>query len=246
MHSRIERYVHEHLGICIHLPEGVKAPQLDLKNVGSYAGSSSIVDFWTWLKILVIYLETSQLGGLDHDREQKLLIEPVLTGAAKKWYHDHVIEVDEYSNWTFVSVIIGLYDHFIHDSAMQDARAKFNRATFTNGGGTVEGYQDLLQTLVCDMTRKPDDYTITRRFVMGLPPDMQGATFDDRLNVEVNTLEEFVESAKAFEVTECSKREYSQTNATPVVASLKDKPRSSDSRECGGLSNKPSRGRMFI
>ncbi|PBK86158.1 hypothetical protein ARMGADRAFT_1086903 [Armillaria gallica] len=58
------------------------------------------------------------------------------------------------------------------------------------------------------MTRKLDDYTITQRFVTGLPPDMRGAVFDNRLNVEVNMLEEFVESAKVFEVTECSKKEY--------------------------------------
>ncbi|KAK0211840.1 hypothetical protein IW262DRAFT_1467237 [Armillaria fumosa] len=121
MHDRIERYIDEHLHVHLHLPDGVKAPRLDTKNISSYTGSSSVSEFWTWLKSLVIYLETSQLGGLDRDRERKLLIEPVLTGAAKKWYHDHVIEVDEYANWTFISVIIGLYDRFIHDSAMQEA-----------------------------------------------------------------------------------------------------------------------------
>ncbi|KAK0499325.1 hypothetical protein EDD18DRAFT_1349506 [Armillaria luteobubalina] len=121
MHDWIERYVEEHLRVCLHLPDGVKAPRLDAKNVHPYTGSSLVADFWTWLKSLVVYLETSQLGGLDRDRERKLLIEPVLTGAAKKWYHDHVIEVDEYANWTFVSVIVGMYDRFIHDSAMQEA-----------------------------------------------------------------------------------------------------------------------------
>ncbi|KAK0494261.1 hypothetical protein EDD18DRAFT_1107289 [Armillaria luteobubalina] len=188
--------------VHLHLPKGVKAPRLDSKNIGPYFGSSSIADFWTWLKSLVIYLETSQLGGLDHDRERKLLIEPVLTGAAKKWYHDHVIEVDEYSNWSFILVVIGLSNQFIHDLAMQEARSKFDRATFAEGGGTAEGYCNLLQTLVHDMTRKPDDYTITHRFVTGVPQEMRGPVFDDRLNVEVNLLEEFVESAKAYKVTE--------------------------------------------
>ncbi|KAK0485571.1 hypothetical protein EDD18DRAFT_1111371 [Armillaria luteobubalina] len=198
MHDRIKRYVDEHLRVRLHLPDGVKAPRLDSKNVSPYAGGSSVAEFWTWLKSLVVYLETSQLGGLDRDCEQKLLVEPVLTGAAKKWYHDHVIEVDKYLNWMFVSIIIGLYNQFIHDSAMQEARTKFDSASFTDGGGTVEGYRDLLQTLVHDMTRKPDDYTITRQFVTGLPTDMRDAVFEDRLNVEVNTLDDFVESAKAY------------------------------------------------
>ncbi|KAK0223798.1 hypothetical protein IW262DRAFT_1458858 [Armillaria fumosa] len=250
MHHHIERYVDEHLRVCLHLPEGVKALRLDSKNVSPYAGSSSVAEFWTWLKSLVIYLEASQLGGLDRDRERKLLVEPVLTGAAKKWYHNHVIEVDEYSNWNFISVVIGLYDRFIHDSAMQEARSKFDRATFVDGGGTAEGYRDLLQTLVRDMTRKPDDYTITQRFVMGLPPDMRGAIFNDRLNVEVNTLEEFVESAKAFEVTKRSKKEYGHTsNAMHPIAkdTSKDKaPHPTDSKDHTGPSNRPLCGHMFI
>ncbi len=100
----------KHLRVRVHLPEGMKAPRLDSKNIPPYAGSSSVAEFWTWIKSLVVYLEASQLGGLDRDREQKLLIEPVLSGVTKKWYHDHVIEVNEYSNWTFVSVLIGLYN----------------------------------------------------------------------------------------------------------------------------------------
>ncbi len=81
---------------------------------------------------------------------------------AKKWYHDHIIEVNEYSNWTFISVIIGLYNQFIYNLAMQEARSKFDHSTFTDGGGTAEGYCDLLQTLIHDMTRKPDNYTVTQ------------------------------------------------------------------------------------
>ncbi len=126
MHNRIKQYIDEHLRVCVHLPKGVKVPRLDSKNITPYAGGSSITEFWTWLKSLVIYLKTSQLGGLDRDREWKLLIEPVLTGTAKKWYHDHVIDVNAYTNWTFVSVIIGLYGRFIHDSAMQETRLKFD------------------------------------------------------------------------------------------------------------------------
>lgn len=244
MHARIERYADEHPRVHVHLPDGVKAPRLDSKNVSPYTGSSSVAEFWTWFKSLVVYLETSQLGGLDRDRERKLLIEPVLAGAAKKWYHDHVIEVNEYSNWTFVSVIIGLYNRFIHDLAMQEARSKFDRASFSEGGGTAEGYCDLLQTLIRDMTRKPDDYTITRRFVTGLPHDMRGAVFDDRLNVEVNSLDEFVESAKAFKVTERSKKEYGHINTTALPS--KEKLRPTEGKDEAGPSNRPLRGCMFI
>ncbi len=125
---------------------------------------------------------------------------------------------------------------------MQEAQSKFDCAMFTEGGSTAEGYRDLLQTLIRDMTRKPDEYTVNRRFVTGLPQDMREAIFDDRLNVEVNTLDEFVESAKAFEVTERSKKEYGQFNPIHVTSS-RDKGKAVVSCEAP---TRPSRGHMFI
>ncbi len=88
---------------------------------------------------------------------------------------------------------------------MQKAQTKFDQATFSEGGSTAEGYCDLLQTLIQDMTQKPDDYTVTHKFVMGLPHNMREAVFEDWLNVEVNTLDKFIESAKAYEDTKRSK-----------------------------------------
>lgn len=117
---------------------------------------------WDWLKSFVIHLETQQLGGPDCDRERKLIIEPVLTGKAKKWYHDHVIEVDSTRVWTFTSVILALYDRFIHDSVMQEAQSKFEKAMFAEGGGTVEGFQDVWESYIRNMTIKPDKYMVTR------------------------------------------------------------------------------------
>ncbi len=83
------------------------------------------------------------------------------------------------------------------------------------------------------MTQKPDDYTITRQFVTGIPNDMQEAVFEDRLNVEINTLDEFVESAKAYEVTEHSKKEYSRihTSLIPLSGVSKEKQRSQPIRD---------------
>ncbi|KAK0479000.1 hypothetical protein EDD18DRAFT_1364444 [Armillaria luteobubalina] len=100
--------------------------------------------------------------------------------------------------------------------------------------------------LIRDMMRKPDDYTITCRFVTGLPTDMRDAMFEDRLNVEVNTLDEFVESAKAYKVTERSKKEYSQNThlAPPIKDKLSNRP--SNNKDHMTPLNRPICGRMFI
>ncbi|KAK0228071.1 hypothetical protein IW262DRAFT_1292966 [Armillaria fumosa] len=126
----------------------------------------------------------------------------------------------------------------------QEAQSKFDCALFADGGGMAEGYQDLLQTLIRDMTRKPDDYTITQQFMTGLPSNMRDTVFEDRLNVEVNTLEEFVESAKAFEVTERSKKEYSHNLFHQSI--IKDKSCHNEAKDQSGSPSRPLRGWMFI
>ncbi|PBL04563.1 hypothetical protein ARMGADRAFT_1022955 [Armillaria gallica] len=172
------------------------------RDVKPYDGDLSMEVLWDWLKSLVIHLETQQLGSPDHDQERKLIIEPVLTGKAKKWYHDHVIEVDSNKAWTFTSVILALYDRFIHDSVMQEAQSKFEKATFAEGGGTVEGFQDLLESYIRDMTMKPNDYTIRKLFMKRIPYAMRNAILEDHLSMELNTLDELVLSGKAWEDTE--------------------------------------------
>ncbi len=49
MYNCIEQYAREHLGVRLHLPEGVKPPKLDMKNITPYGGTSSVAEFWTFL-----------------------------------------------------------------------------------------------------------------------------------------------------------------------------------------------------
>ncbi len=137
IHDKIHRFIDEHLTVRIKLPDRVKPPQLDIKSVKPYDGDPSMEVLWDWLKSLVIHLKTQQLGSPDCDQEQKLIIEPVLTGKAKKWYHNHIIKVDSNKIWMFTLVILALYDRFIHDSMMQEARSKFKKATFAEGGAPL-------------------------------------------------------------------------------------------------------------
>ncbi|KAK0445057.1 uncharacterized protein EV420DRAFT_1484480 [Desarmillaria tabescens] len=97
-----------HYASCNLLLEGVKPPHLDIKSVKPYDGDLSMEVLWDWLKSLVVHLEAQQLGGPDRDWEQKLIIESVFRGKAKRWYHDHIIEVDGNHDWTFTTVILAL------------------------------------------------------------------------------------------------------------------------------------------
>ncbi len=127
-----------------------------------------------------------------------------------------MIEVDRSCDWTFTTVVLALYDQFIHDSVMQEARTKFKKATFVEGGGTVEGFQDLIKSYIHNMMLKPDDYMVQKLFMKQIPPAMRNTILEDHLRVELNMLDELVLSGKAWENTERSKKEYGARDTPPA------------------------------
>ncbi|KAG6805979.1 hypothetical protein H0H92_013171, partial [Tricholoma furcatifolium] len=82
---------------------------------------------------------------------------------------------------------------------MQDAREAFRNASFNTKEG-VQGYYDTLLEHAQNMVMYPEEITLREKFIEGLPADMLIALIrDGGLSPEVNTLEDFVSEAKAYE-----------------------------------------------
>ncbi|KAG6823853.1 hypothetical protein H0H92_008839 [Tricholoma furcatifolium] len=93
----------------------------------------------------------------------------------------------------------GLYDRFILPTTMQDAREAFCLAVYRTKDG-VQGYYDVLLEHAQNMIVYPDEMTIREKFLEGIPEDMLVSLIcDGGLAPEVNTIEEFVSEAKAYE-----------------------------------------------
>ncbi|GLB42650.1 hypothetical protein LshimejAT787_1200990 [Lyophyllum shimeji] len=215
MHDRLISMIHERLAVRMVLPDGAKPRRGEAKSVGSYSGSAKFADLEEWLTNLVVHLAVSQFGGTDRDAERVLITSEFLEGDARKWYNRHVVHVNrEHKHWTFEQVITGLYDRFIHSSTMQDARSAFFSTRYRAESG-VQGFLDALYDHRRNMAHPPDDYTMVDTFLSGLPQTMREQLFEDGLSPEVNTIDDFVAYAKAYEAaakTAAHYRHHGQAN----------------------------------
>ncbi|KAG6823015.1 hypothetical protein H0H92_011715, partial [Tricholoma furcatifolium] len=201
MHNRLLQIIDELLGTRLTVPEGTKPRRSDAsKTITPYAGSPTFGELENWLMSVCIHFAVAQYGGDGRDREKVLVMMDFLTGDAHKWYLHHVIHVRRRQvHWSFVDVIIGLYDRFVLPTTMQDAREAFRNASFTTKEG-VQGYYDTLLEHAQNMVMYPEEITLREKFIEGLPADMLIALIrDGGLSPEVNTLEDFVSEAKAYE-----------------------------------------------
>jgi hypothetical protein len=110
----------------------------------STVGGAKFSDLENWLANLVVLFKAEQYGGEDRDREHVLHVPQFIDGEAKKWSNQHVLHVRRTQlTWSFEEVIIGLYDRFIHASTMQDTRAAFFTACYSEEKG-IQGFYDIL------------------------------------------------------------------------------------------------------
>jgi len=64
-----ERLIHEHISVCLSIPDGMKLRQAEHSAVGKYDGSAKFGDLEKWLTDLVVVFEVSMYGGPDWDQE---------------------------------------------------------------------------------------------------------------------------------------------------------------------------------
>ncbi|KAG6808239.1 hypothetical protein H0H92_004939 [Tricholoma furcatifolium] len=180
MHNCLLQIIDELLGTHLTVPEGTKPCRSDAsKTITPYAGSLTFGELENWLMSVCIHFAVAQYGGDGRDRENVLVMMDFLTGDAHKWYLHHVIHVHRRQvHWSFVDVIIGLYDRFVLPMTMQDAREAFRNTSFNTKEGVQEYYDTLLEHAQ-NMVMYPEE--------------------DRGLSPEVNTLEDFVSEVKAYE-----------------------------------------------
>jgi hypothetical protein len=199
MEQRLSQLIHEALSVKLTYPDGFKFSQ-KLEAGNKYTGSAKFADLEDWLSDLVYRMATRQLGGPDLDRFRVLIVSEHLGGEAHTWYHRHVTSTNRTKlDWTFESIILALYNRFVHATTMQDAREGFRRAKYSASRG-VQSYYDELIGYAKNMAAYPDDYSFIEVFLDGIPKEMRSELIKERgLSPEVHFMEDFVAFAVAFE-----------------------------------------------
>ena len=218
MHERLYELMRQHLMVRLTIPIGAKTRKTDSASVGKYVGGTKFSDLENWLANLVVMFEAEQYGGEDRDRERVLHVPQFLDGEAKKWFNRHVLHVRRFQTvWTFEEVIIGLYDRFIHPSTMQDARAAFFAARYSEDKG-IQGFFDVLVDHAQNMAVYPDAYQIVETFLRGIPSYIRERMIKDGLSPEINTIDDFVAEAKKHEAAKKTLDYYNKASQHPNPA----------------------------
>ena len=150
------------------------------------------------MKILQ-WMKICRMGGPSYEDMRVSHLGVALDGKALRWYNEHVDGVHAVRrNWTLLDVFMGLYSHFIHETAIQEATDKFHDARYKTNA--EEFYQDLCQ-LALRMVHPPDKYTFRSRLLLGFPPNIRKKVVERGINAEVSSTEAIVRAARMVEDT---------------------------------------------
>jgi hypothetical protein len=209
MKDRLTKIIDDAIGYELTFPDGYKPSfKADRGDPKKYDGSPKMTDLEDWLSAIVYRFALQRLGGdrPEIDRVRVMLLLDCLDGTAYKWMLRHVTHVNrKVEHWTFLDVIHGLYDRFVHPSSMQDARENLNKVEYSPKDG-IQGMYDNMQEHAGGMAVYPDDYTMLSIFLDRIPSYIMTELLNTRgLTPEVNTLSEFV--ANALDIEQRKKNE---------------------------------------
>ncbi|KAK1219918.1 hypothetical protein PQX77_017342 [Marasmius sp. AFHP31] len=93
----------------------------------------------------------------------------LLGDKALQWYDDEVASPHRTrTHWTFEDVIIGIFDHCVQMSTVQEAATQFDNVQYDPKKG-IKDYYNTLCRWAGQITNIPDKFTFKRQFVKGLP-----------------------------------------------------------------------------
>ncbi|KAF9258427.1 hypothetical protein L218DRAFT_990528 [Marasmius fiardii PR-910] len=202
-----------------------------LPKPGTYGGENDMTIFDNWVKDFVRWLSITGLNGREVcwsytkgsyvltsvDIQRTNAVSMFLTLNVKRWLHDVVERIPDAAarneplqgRYTFLQVIAGLYQQFIHDASLNKVADMYDSVTYSQSQG-VEGLFEKLKNLTLRLPTPPDVYNF-RKCLMLLIPEHIGnvMTSIHKVTAEKSTLTEIMETAISIEQGEAA-REYYQ------------------------------------
>ncbi|KAJ3731299.1 hypothetical protein DFJ43DRAFT_1155809 [Lentinula guzmanii] len=159
-----------------------------------YGGSADYGKFDDWTTELIQWLNVADqcrsptrysgtrggyvLSSVDLTRTNTL--GSFLEGEALRWFRLEVQRVpDRFANnpdplayrWTFMQVMNGLYQRFVHDASISQITDRFHLVTYSQPGGVKSLFSELKRWATC-MPIPPDMYTFKKRILLLIPESM--------------------------------------------------------------------------
>ena len=88
------------------------------------------------------------------------------------WYADKVEAWNRRTRkWYFENLICSMYKRFIHEVTAQNTANSYTKTKFSCSKGALAFYNELQRHASC-MVQPPDEYSMKRKFLKGLPEDL--------------------------------------------------------------------------
>ncbi|KAF4574703.1 hypothetical protein EYR36_006053 [Pleurotus pulmonarius] len=209
--QRYADMIHKRLGQPFELPPGTKPPSHTQKP-DKWSGDADVDKFNRWLHSLMRWLRINQYSVPAREEECITMIGLHLDGEAAVWFDEEVEDADDNRRWTFLRVVIGLYDRFVQPTAIQDATEEFLATEYSSTTG-VRGFLDALERTARRMIHPPDAYMFRRQFVVGLPASIRDRLVDRGYNAERHPISDLYSVALQAEESKVMAKHYTQAAA---------------------------------
>jgi hypothetical protein len=123
-----------------------------------------------------------------------------LAGLAATWYADEVEAWNQRTNkWIFEDLMCELYKRFIHKVTVQNAATSYQKTKYSCAKGALAFFNDL-QRHANHMVQPPDEYSMKRKFLQGLPEDIvENLLKSRRVSAEHTSMDKLLREVKAME-----------------------------------------------
>src|ERR1700722_10239830 len=128
--------------------------------------------FETWLIGLLRWFRVYNVTGNHKDSLRVDLCDTTLTRLVATWYADEVESWNRTTRvWLFEELICHLYKQFIHEVTAQNTATSYQKTKFSMTKGALAYYNEL-KCHASRMVQPPDEYSMKRKFLGGLPNDL--------------------------------------------------------------------------
>ena len=167
-----------------------------------FDGKDDLAVWERWLDGLLSYFYFYRVVGPELDGQRVLLTGTRLTGVAATWFAQEVTGPSRATRtWAFEELICSLFRRFLTEVTAQKAVEAFEAVKYTRAKGALGFWNDIVQASE-RMVNPPDEGTLKRKFLAGLPHEMVDATLKSRpINIELATPDELIEAIRQMEAT---------------------------------------------
>ncbi|KAJ3765317.1 hypothetical protein FB446DRAFT_832455 [Lentinula raphanica] len=233
-----------------------------------YKGSSDYKKFDEWIMGLIQWMNMADHCGpptrYSASRKGQVItptdlmrtntIGSYLEGTALQWFRDEVQQVPEAFahnpdplayRWTFMQVVNGLYQRFVHEASISQISDRFYAVTYVRKKGIKTMFSEL-KRWAGSMPIPPDVYTFKKRLLLLVPEAMcDDMTRIEKVSAERSSVNDIMQAAiscersdqtgryyaSAREATEQSQRTMKRVHEDDTEPYSKSKPKSSKDRK---------------